>query len=301
MNHTEMNHAEMNHAEMNHTVMNHTEMNHMGSDRPLPVTNNMAEVRQREISDSINYWHKKNIKGSNVKIAIMDTGIDFNNKDLVYVKGINFVGENKEDYKDDQGHGTKIAGIIGARENSFNLLGIAPKSQLYIAKVADHNGNVLFEDLIKGIDWAIEQSVDIINISLEFPVENEELHNAIKKAANEGIIILASSGNINYEGDARLMYPSGYPEVISVGMLNVEGKLFSKEFGEKKVDVFAPGEDIISTYFDNKLTLDTGVSYATAYATGYTALLIQNFKEEAQEYNNKVIIESLKKYLEMDM
>ncbi|MNW47014.1 Subtilisin [compost metagenome] len=289
------------HSEMNHSKMNHSGMNHSESDKSFLDTKNMVEVHQREVSKSISYWHNKDIKGSNVKIALMDTGIDLSNNDLVFVKGANFVGANIENFEDNQGHGTKIAGIIGARENNFNLLGIAPKSDLYVAKVADDNGDVLFENLIDGINWAIKQNVDIINISLEFSEDNEELHNVIKKAAEQGIIILASSGNLKFKGDTSSAYPSVYPEVISVGMLNIEGKIYSEEFIEKKVDVFAPGEDIVSTYFNDKMTLDGGVSYATAYATGYAALLIEKFRLETQDYNNEVIKENLKKYLESDM
>lgn len=264
-------------------------------------TKDQQEIMQQEINSNLNKWYSKNIFGDNIKIAILDTGIDKDNSDLSYIKGANFTSENIEAFDDDNGHGTKIAGIIGARKNSYNLLGIAPKSDLYIAKVANENGDVKFEDLIKGVYWAIEQNVDIINISLEFPNENHELHEAIKLASKNNIIVIASSGNIKYEGDTDNSYPGEYPEVISVGMLNTEGKVYSEEFKKKKVDVLAPGQDIFSLYLNDKMTIDTGVSFATAYTSGYCALIMHNYKVSDINYDKQKIVSQLKKDLEQNL
>lgn len=81
-------------------------------------------------------------------------------------------------------------------------------------------------------------------------------------------------------------------------MLNVDGGIFSDEFKQKDVDVFAPGEDIFSTYFNDKMTLDTGVSFATAYTTGYAALLLQSYQEKDIKYNMSMVKKDLKEYLE---
>lgn len=261
-------------------------------------TKNQQEVMQKDINHNLQKWNDEKVYGKNIKIAVLDTGIDKNNSDLSYIKGANFTSDKIDEFADDNGHGTKIAGIIGARKNNHTLLGIAPESDLYIAKVANGNGDAKFENLVKGVYWAIEQNVDIINISLEFPNENNELHEAIKKASEKNIIVVSSSGNIKHEGDSDKAYPGAYPEVVGVGMLNVKGKMYSKEFEKKKVDVFAPGEDIYSLYFNSKMTLDTGVSFATAYTSGYSALLIQKHKDNNTDYNKKQIISELKKDLE---
>ncbi|KFM95195.1 serine protease [Bacillus clarus] len=256
---------------------------------------------QKDINHNLQKWNDEKIYGKNIKIAVLDTGIDKNSSDLSYIKGVNFTSDNVDEFADDNGHGTKIAGIIGARKNNHTLLGIAPESDLYIAKVANGNGDVKFENLVKGIYWDIEQNVDIINISLEFSGRNGELHEAVKKASEKNIIVVSSSGNIKQEGDSGNAYPGAYPEVIGVGMLNVKGKIYAEEFKKKKVDVFAPGEDIFSLYFDNKMTLDTGVSFATAYTPGYSALLIQKHKDNNTRYDQKQIISELKKDLEKKM
>ena len=126
-----------------------------------------------------------------------------------------------------------------------------------MAKVADENGNVKVENLIKGINWAVKEDVDVINISLELPKGTKQLHSAIKNAYKNGIIVISSSGNINFPNDTALSYPGAYSEVINVGILNTEGEIYSQEFKDKKVDVYAPGEDIISLYLNDKMTIDT--------------------------------------------
>ncbi|OIJ14411.1 hypothetical protein BKP37_08700 [Anaerobacillus alkalilacustris] len=287
----------MGHSNMDHSEMDHSNMENPVMDKPLPNTKDQKEVKQQEFSNAVSDWHNQDIKGSDVKVAVLDTGIDKDNKDLIYVKGVNFVGDNKDNYDDDNGHGTKITGIIGARENDFNLLGIAPNSDLYIAKVADKNGAVQVENLIKGINWAINEDVQIINISLELPEDHKKLHTAIKKAHQKGIVVIASSGNIKFPGDKQLSYPGSYSEVINVGMLNIAGEIYSQEFEDKKVDVYAPGEDIFSLYLNDKMTLDTGVSYATAYTSGYAALLINNYQKQSEDYDIKKIKGELQNYL----
>lgn len=284
--------------EKNVSSLNHSDMEHSETAKPLPDTSEQEEVVQQIFVKYVNYWHNKDTKGENVKVAILDTGVDIDNKDLSLIEGINFVGSDRESFDDDNGHGTKISGIIAAKENNYNLLGIAPNSELYIAKIANEHGNVKYENLIKGINWAVEQNVDLINISLEFWSDNNDLHDAIKRAYDEGIIIISSSGNIKHEDDTDLSYPGSYPEVINVGMLNTEGEVYSEEFNEKRVDVFAPGEDIFSLYLNDKMTLDTGVSFSTAYVSGYVALLIQSFKESNESYDLMTIKQELNENLQ---
>ena len=298
MNHDEMNHGEMNHDEMDHDEMDHDEMDH--DEKPVPKTAHMLEVTQQEVNNELSKWHKQGIKGKGIKIAVLDTGLDLNSNDISYKEGKNFVGDSL-DFADNQGHGTKISGIIGALENEHNLLGVAPLSNLYIGKVADEHGNVKVENLVKGIEWAISKDVDIINISLEFPKKHSTLEKAIKKAHKKNIIVISSSGNTKFVGDTSLAYPGAYKEVINVGMLDTEGKIYSNEYKKKKVDVYAPGEDLFSSYFNDKMTLDTGVSFAVAYTSGYTALLIERYKAEGIDYDMKKVTKDLKQNLESNL
>lgn len=252
------------------------------------------EVNQFDEAGSVNKYHTEGITGNGIKIAILDTGVDLKNEDITFKKGINFTSGEATDFADRNGHGTKIAGIIGARKNGEGLIGIAPESDLYICKVANDSGKVSFDGLIKGLDWAVEQEVDIINISLEFGDGDKALKKAIDRAINQHIIVIASSGNIRAEGDTFKAYPGAYSDVISVGMLNLQGEIYAAEFKEKKVDVYAPGEDLTSTYFHNKLTLDTGVSYATAYASGFAALVMEGKRADGDVVNQETVIKTMK-------
>ncbi|WP_342564876.1 S8 family serine peptidase [Paenibacillus sp. FSL R7-0345] len=79
-------------------------------------------------------------------------------------------------------------------------------------------------------------------------------------------------------------------------MLNTTGELYTEEFKNKKVDVFAPGQDIISSYLNEKMTLDTGVSFATAYTSGYAAILIQEYNQNGQAFDRSSSLHHLKEY-----
>lgn len=262
------------------------------SKQSFATVHSNQEVNQLDEAGSVNKYHTEGITGKGIKIAILDTGVDLKNEDITFKKGINFTSGEVTDFADRNGHGTKIAGIIGARKNGEGLIGIAPESDLYICKVANDSGKVSFDGLMKGLDWAVEQKVDIINISLEFG--DKALKKAIDRAINQHIIVIASSGNIRAKGDKFKAYPGAYPDVISVGMLNLQGEIYEAEFKEKKVDIYAPGEDLTSTYFDNKLTLDTGVSYATAYASGFAALVVEGKRADGDVVNRETIIKTMK-------
>lgn len=173
------------------------------------------------------------------------------------------------------------------------MQGISYDSDLYIGKVADSNGNVKFDWLINGIKWAIKEKVNVINISLEFPKDNSELKSVIEKAVRKNIIIVASSGDIKSNVAVKTAYPAKYSNVLSVGMLSMNGTIFSEDFLKRKVDLYAPGENITASYLGNKLTLETNTSAATAYASGLVDLEIQKFKSENSSYNYQSIKQDL--------
>lgn len=105
------------------------------------------------------YAHQIDITGKNVKVGIIDSGIN-PHKDLKVSGGINIVGNNGN-YYDDYGHGTKVAGIIAALDNSYGIIGVAPDVELYSIKVLKSNGKGSISDVVAGIEWAIENDIDI--------------------------------------------------------------------------------------------------------------------------------------------
>jgi len=138
------------------------------------------------------------IKGNGIKVAIIDTGVDFNHPDLYgwgpdgkVVGGYNFIQEGKPPL-DTNGHGTQVAGIIAA---DGHLVGVAPKAKILAYKVSE-NGEAVSSDLIiKAIDKAIEDGADIINISLGVNQTNEKIDNAVNKALEKEIFVVTAAGN----------------------------------------------------------------------------------------------------------
>lgn len=215
------------------------------------------------------------LTGKGISIAILDTGIDREHSDVKIKEGISFV-ENVSDFDDDNGHGTHLAGIIGAQKNNIGITGIAPDADLYAVKVLDKSTNGKYSTVVKGIDWAIEHKVNIILMSLGGKKESVFFKEAINKAYEKGIVLIASAGNEGYKDGNSITYPAKFDSVIAVGALdakNQRGFLSSK--GEQ-LELMAPGVDIWSTWNNGDYRLDSGTSMAAAHVAGVASLLLEN-------------------------
>ena len=222
----------------------------------------------------------KEVKGEGVKIAVLDTGVSQHVDLKINVKGgINFTTSNANDYQDRAGHGTHVAGIIAAADNEIGVVGVAPCAEIYGVKVLGDNGSGSFEWITQGIDWAINNGMDIISMSLGSKHSSEELHAAIKRAYDKNITVVAAAGNDGDSYVGNIDYPGKYPEVIAIGAVNkyLERSWFSSN-GEE-LAVAAPGEDIYSTYLNNGYSILSGTSMATPFITGVLALLIAKHRK----------------------
>ncbi|AND42267.1 cell wall-binding repeat-containing protein [Cytobacillus oceanisediminis] len=215
--------------------------------------------------------------GKGVKVAILDTGISVH-EDLTIAGGRSFV-EYTDSFHDDNGHGTHVAGIIGAADNNKGIVGVAPDSRLYAVKVLDKTGSGFVSNIIKGIDWAITNKMDIINLSLVSAGSSTALKAAIDKAANAGIFVVAAGGNDGRKegtGDT-VSYPAKYPTVIGVAAvdeLNNRGEFSATGNG---IELSAPGVNITSTIPNNEYASYDGTSMAAAFVSGKLALLKELF------------------------
>ncbi|MFT9488440.1 S8 family serine peptidase [Tepidibacillus infernus] len=113
--------------------------------------------------------------GKGIKIGIIDTGIDDTHEDLKVNGGATFV-EGTTDFKDDNGHGTHVAGTIAALDNEIGIIGVAPQAEIYAIKALDQSGSGNYSDIVAGIEWAITNKIDIVNMSLgeKLKAEHEE-------------------------------------------------------------------------------------------------------------------------------
>ena len=224
-------------------------------------------------------------------IAILDTGIDLDHSDLNVFHEKTFIpGTLSAD--DDHGHGTHLAGIAAAKDNSFGIVGIAPGARLWAIKVLESAGMGDISTLIKGLDYINQNSnqVDVAVLSLGCECESGGLDIAIKNTVEAGITVVVAAGN---EGkDARTFTPANNPEVITVSaIVDTDGKCGGEgpssvhgaddtlasfsNFG-KVIDIAAPGVDIYSTFKSNSYTKLTGTSMAAPHVAGAAALYISS-------------------------
>lgn len=234
--------------------------------------------------------------GKGVKVAVIDSGIDAQHADLKIAGGVCTLKTNcptSPSYDDDNGHGTHVAGVIAAQKNNFGLIGVAPNVELYAVKVMTRTGGGTTTNIAAGVEWAIKQKVDIINMSLTTTGDDQALKLLLEKAYAEGITIVASAGNegSNIQSDS-VQYPAKYPTVIAVSATTGFNKLLVGSSIGPEVELAAPGDEIISTYPSELDTIDgnkdgystfSGTSMAAPHVTGVLAL----YKERFPHFTNK--------------
>ncbi len=219
-------------------------------------------------------WKKTTGKG--VKVAVVDSGIAKHEDLIKNIRGEFNAIETDKPATDDFGHGTHVAGIIAASNNKIGVVGIVPDVDLYAVKVLDAYGSGYLSDLVEGIDWCINNGIQIINLSVEVQDDLPLLREAIKRALNSGVIVVAASGNNN---GGSTVYPAAYEGVISVSAIDENDNIASfSAIG--KVDFTAPGVDILSTYIGDSYTSFSGTSMASPHVTGVLALLLADKRND---------------------
>ncbi|MDG5786696.1 S8 family serine peptidase [Evansella sp. AB-P1] len=208
--------------------------------------------------------------GKGIKVAVIDSGIDTTHPDLNVVGC--FSATNAPTCEDDDGHGTHVAGIIGAIDNDFGVVGVAPEVDIYAARVSTIKGEIWSSDVLAGIDWAISQGVDIINISLGSNSYSSAIDHAITKAYNEGILIVAAAGNDNH---GSVSFPAAHPNVIAVSATDSNNRITEFSNIGTEIELSAPGVSIHSTFLRNSYATHSGTSMATPHVTGVIALLLE--------------------------
>ncbi|RCX14418.1 subtilase family protein [Fontibacillus phaseoli] len=211
--------------------------------------------------------------GNQVRIGVIDTGADFNHPDLRHslARGVNLLNQMSLPF-DDNGHGTHIAGTIAASGGSKSMMGVAPRSLIYPVKAFDHNGSAYVSDIILGIDWCVQNRMNIINMSFGMKSKSQSLQNTIRKAYNAGIVVVASSGNDKKSRGAD--YPARYPHTISVGATGKDGRIAPFSNHGPRIDIYAPGEKVKSCWLGGGYREMNGTSMATSHVSGSIALLL---------------------------
>ncbi len=233
--------------------------------------------------------HASGNKGSGVKIAVIDTGIDYTHDDLKdnFRGGRDFVFDDDDPYDDSwNSHGTHIAGIIAARENNSGVIGVAPEADIYAVKVLDGAGFGLLSWLIAGIEWSIDNGMDIINLSLQ-GIDLQSLRDACESAYSAGVLVIAAAGN-SYGG--AVQYPAAYDTVVAVtGTDAYDMQAYFSPYGPE-IELAGPGVDILSAIANWDYDTLSGTSQAAAHVTGTAALF---YASDIEDINGDRIIDNV--------
>ena len=219
--------------------------------------------------------------GEGIDVAVVDTGIDLEHPDLAAnIKGhFNAINIRKSG-DDDNGHGTHVAGVIAALDDEIGVVGVGPMINLHAVKVLNKKGSGRLSDLIEGLQWCINNKMDVVNLSLGSLSGNQSFHDAISAVYYEGIVVVASAGNNGYSGGA-IDYPAKYAETIAVsavGQADDDSLCFAgfSSWGSE-VDLAAPGANIYSTCVNKRKSsyeVMDGTSMAAPHVAATAALVL---------------------------
>ena len=259
---------------------------------------------------------------STIKIAVIDTGVDYDHPDLknnILTNEIEFNGtegvdddgngyvddiygydfaNNDGDPADGHGHGTHCAGVIGATHNRSGVRGVMGRVKILPIKFLGDNGSGTLEGAVKAIDYAIKMKVHVMSNSWGGGGANQSLKEAIEAANEAGISFVAAAGNSSNDNDKNPSYPASYKvdNIISVGSMDGNGKKsWFSNYGAESVDIFAPGSDILSTVKGTGYKKMSGTSMATPFVSGAIGLLLTHEKNlSPKEIRDRLIKTAVK-------
>ncbi|MBP7795442.1 MAG: S8 family peptidase [Elusimicrobiales bacterium] len=278
-------------------VSKNIELNNYDYDISVPsfVVERLSDEEMKEIPwgvkrlNAYSAWDRTTGKG--VKVGVIDTGIDYNHTDLAknYAGGYNVIFTTKTPL-DDQGHGTHVAGTIGAVKNLKGVIGVAPDVSLYAIKVLDSSGSGQYSWIIDGIQWAVNNKMDVVNMSLGAPQGSDALKAAIDAAYKAGVVIVCAAGN---DGGA-VNYPAKYPGTIAISALDSSDKIASFSSRGAEIAFIAPGVNINSTYKGNYYRTMSGTSMASPHIAGLSALVVGLGVKDPDEVKSMLIKAAVK-------
>lgn len=218
-------------------------------------------------------WASLPADAPEIIVAVIDSGICANHPDLQgrIVAGWDFV-DFDNDPEDTFGHGCGVAGIIAANNNNgVGMAGIAPHVNIMPLRVLDRFGLGRYSSIATAIIYAADNGAKIINLSLAGPSSSAIVADAIDYAASRGVTIIAASGNA---GENRVWFPASHPSVIAVGSIDPTLEMSSFTNHDEKLDILAPGRNILTTNLAGDYEVMTGTSFAAPHVAGAAALTI---------------------------
>ena len=214
-------------------------------------------------------------RGEGVRVAVIDTGIDLDHPDLSVASHVSFV-PGAPTGNDDNGHGTHVAGTIGAVDNDIGVIGVAPGALVSAVKVLDSNGSGSWSNVIKGVEWSVDNGMQVANMSLGASSAPFAAELAMNAAYNAGVLLVAAAGNSGNRfgiGD-NVTYPARFSTVIAVAATTQSDNRASFSSTGPAVEIAAPGVGVNSTFNDGGYRQLNGTSMASPHVAGVAALVI---------------------------
>ncbi len=226
--------------------------------------------------------------GSGINIGIIDTGISTSHPDLLgTIKGGVSEVAYTSSWNDDNGHGSHVAGTVAALNNTIGVVGGAYTANVYAIKVLDRNGSGYLSDVIDGIDWAVVNDMHVINLSLGTTADVQSFHDAVIRAQNAGVVVVAAAGN----SGGSVSYPAAYPESIAVAATDFSNTAPYWSSRGPEVDLAAPGVSIYSTYKGTKYATFSGTSMASPHVAAAVAFVLKRATDTAFDADNICVSE----------
>lgn len=243
----------------------------------------LIETKSAQNTEYIDYGVKlvgaplewKETMGEGIKVGIIDTGVCYTHPDLRnrIKDAANFTSEDKGGVCDYVGHGTHVAGIVGAERNGSGVVGVAPKVDLYIAKAFDKRGKTTYPSVERSLAWLIDKGVDVINMSFSSPNANRRYADAIRAVKRHGITMICAAGNEGAKEGNTMGYPASFGETIAVSAVDINKHIADFNSKGSAAEIAAAGINIFSTYLNDGYATLSGTSMATPIITGAVAIL----------------------------
>lgn len=252
-----------------------------------------------QISDSP--WHLQlwnlstlppGVTGKNVKVAVLDSGVDTVHPQLQGKVVANFDKLHGVATSEDcNGHGTGVAGLIAANiRNGSPFRGIAPGAQIISARVSensqgseDNTPPISVTEMAAAVDDVVRAGAQVINMSFAYTKKESELipfKEAVARAVAAGVVVVAAAGNLNDKGNPT-PYPAAWPSVVGVAAIGADGfqRLPQSQIGTY-VDIAAPGVDVVFPHPGSGFTQESGTSFAAPMVAATAALILDRFKDQ---------------------
>ena len=276
-----------------------------------PNDPNYSQQTYLNTTNTVGLWQQGVFGNRNVRIGIIDSGVDLANPDLLPSLWTNpntgddgsgapgdtrcasfLGGVGSGDCQDQQGHGTWVAGAIGAVSNDNLLIsGAVQLPTLVICKYIDSTGNGQISDALLCFNWLASKNVQVISCSWGTSSNSNGLQQALSKLSSAGVFISTSAGNNGVSTDTSPQYPSAYSAtmsaVVGVAAVDSTGALWSRSnYGNMTVQLAAPGVSLIGLGLGNTTLRDTGSSMSAPQVSAVAGLLLGQFQAAGFDVGN---------------